>query len=67
MRHGIAVLDQRRHVELDLAGLDRGAAGDVADGGGEHRGRRLGGPNRDDGDCAKHGCATGEAEELAAG
>src|SRR5204862_5620038 len=30
-RHGVAVLDQRRNVELDLADLDRGRPGNVAD------------------------------------
>ena len=65
-RYRVAVLDQRRDVELDLAGAHRRTAGDVLDRGGKHGRRRLRGTNGDDGERAEHSCATGEAEELAA-
>ena len=45
-RHGVAVLDQRRHLELDLPGSHRGFADDGSYRRCHRRGRRFGGPQR---------------------
>src|SRR5262249_19713572 len=44
-RHRVAVLDQRRDIELYLAGLDRLAADDIADRGPNRRGGLFRGPH----------------------
>ena len=61
-RHGVAVLNERRQVELDLAGLHMRFADDLADRRRHRSGRGLGRPHDQ-----KRACAGGCSEEFAAG